>query len=267
MNETYYYGQGKVYLARRDESGHPGAWRWVGDVSALEITLSSEYKVKKISRAGKLVSVQNFMFSHSGKLLSTWHSFSPENLAILLSSVCVKNTPAIVANESLPAGIQAGDRVSLAHQNVWDVDISGLKAGVEFVVDAVWGAIEFIRTPGNQPLNASYCYANSVSIPIFTSAKNEFAFRYEGQNLAEDKRKTLVELYRVAFEPVTSFPLINNDSSIAKLETSAEVMYDINRAADSKLGQFGKVVLIEELNGITHDGSIYHNGIYTHGGK
>jgi hypothetical protein len=34
QSETYYYGQGKVFLARRQANGKPGAFRWVGDVSA-----------------------------------------------------------------------------------------------------------------------------------------------------------------------------------------------------------------------------------------
>ena len=36
-NDTYYYGQGRIYLATRDTSGTPGAYRFVGDVSAFSV--------------------------------------------------------------------------------------------------------------------------------------------------------------------------------------------------------------------------------------
>ena len=40
--ETYFYGQGKVFLAHRQAIGKPGAIRWIGDVSALSRALTVE---------------------------------------------------------------------------------------------------------------------------------------------------------------------------------------------------------------------------------
>jgi hypothetical protein len=53
MNDTYYYGQGKVFLSVRNPvTNKSEIWRWIGDVSALTLKLSFEQSERKISRAG-----------------------------------------------------------------------------------------------------------------------------------------------------------------------------------------------------------------------
>ncbi|MGM7653607.1 hypothetical protein [Serratia marcescens] len=267
MNETYYYGQGKVYLARRDENGRPGAFRWVGDVSELAITLAFEQKTAKSSRGGKLVNTRRYMTSQSGAVTSAWHNFSAENLSLLLNSDVVRNCPEIIENEVLPPNISEGDRIALSYQNVWGVEVNGLTEGRDYTVDAPWGMIEFITTPVNQPVRVDYARANSTTSPIFTGKTDEFAFRYESINLAESNQRMLVELYRLSFEPLTTLQLINNDARMAAIDTTAEIMYDLTRVDDPILGGFGRVTVIETLSGITHNGAINHNGRYLHGGN
>lgn len=267
MNETYYYGQGKVYLARRDENGRPGAFRWIGDVSALSVTLAFEQKTSKSSRGGKLVNTRRYMTSQSGVVTSTWHNFSAENLSLLLNSNVVRNYPEIIEKEVLPQNISAGDRIALFHQNVWGVEINGMVEGRDYSVDASWGMIDFISTPVHQPISVDYAHANSSSISIFSNNRDEFVFRYESINLAESNQHMLVELFRLSFEPLTTLQLINNDSSIGGVDTAAEIMYDMSRHDDPILGRFGRVTIIETLSGITHNGAINHNGVYTHGGQ
>ncbi|BEO27841.1 hypothetical protein GVN99_13755 [Serratia marcescens] len=267
MNEAYYYGQGKVYLARRDGNGRPGAWRWVGDVSALTVTLAFEQKTAKVSRGGKLVNTRRYLTSHSGSVTSRWHSFSPDNLALLLNSTVAHNYPELIENETLPSNISAGDRISLAYQNVWGVGIHNMVEGRDYRVDAPWGMIEFITTPTNQPVRVNYAHAPSSGIPIFTDKPNEFALRFESINLADSSTSMLLELYRLSFDPLTALQLINNESSLGGIDTAAEIMYDLNRVDDPNLGRFGRVTVIRTLSGIRHNGAINYDGRYLHGGN
>lgn len=267
MNETYYYGQGKVYLARRDNNGRPGAFRWVGDVSALAVTLAFEQKTSKSSRGGKLVNTRRYLTSHSGTVTSTWHNFSAENLSLLLSSDVVRNTPRIIENEVLPPNISGGDRIALSYQNVWGVSVNGMVEGRDYHVDAPWGIIEFITPPVNQPASVEYAHANSTTTPIFQGKSDEFVFRYESINLAESNQRMLIELYRLSFDPLTTLQLINNDSKVAGIDTAAEIMYDLVRTGDPIFDRFGRVTMIEALSGITHNGAINHDGHYSHGGN
>ncbi|CUZ66452.1 MULTISPECIES: phage tail tube protein [Serratia] len=267
MNETYYYGQGKVYLARRDENGRPGSFRWVGDVSELTITLAFEQKTVKTSRGGKLVNTRRYLTSQAGSVTSKWHNFSSENLSLLLNSEVVRNYPRIIENEVLPPNISEGDRIALSYHNVWGVEVNGLTEGRDYTVDGPWGMIEFLTTPVNQPVRVDYARANSTTLPIFNGKIDEFAFRYESLNLAESNQRMLVELYRLSFEPLTTFQLINNDVKIAAIDTAAEVMYDLTRVDDPIFGRFGRVTVIETLSGITHNGAINYDGRYLHGGN
>ncbi|HGW4113258.1 TPA: hypothetical protein ACNH4I_000141 [Serratia marcescens] len=267
MNETYYYGQGKVYLAHRDENGRPGAWRWVGDVSSLNVTLGFEQKTGKSSRNGRLVNTRRYLTSHSGSITSKWHNFSPENLALLLNSTVAHHYPALIEKEILPSNISAGDRISLAYQNVWSVGVHNMIEGRDYTVDAPWGVIEFINTPVNQPVYVDYAHAPSSGIPIFTDKPNEFALRFESINLADSSTSMLLELYRLSFDPLTALQLINNESSLGGIDTVAEIMYDLNRIDDPIFGRFGRVTVIRTLSGIRHNGTIVHDGRYSHGGN
>lgn len=265
MNETYYYGQGKVYLARRDINGRAGAWRWLGDVSELAITLAFEQKISKISRRGRLFNSRRYISGHTGTLAATWHNFSSDNLALLLRGDATTNTANIVGSEVLPAGIIAGDRFTLAHQSVWGIEIAGLTNGRDYIVDADWGAIEFLITPAQQPVTVGYQHAGNTTIPIVSDSNDEFALRFEGINMAEPSGALLVELYRLSYNPLAGWQFITSGSSLAGIETSAELLFDPYTLSDTALGQFGRVTLFNRLNGITHNGAINYNGKYTHG--
>ena len=81
MNDTYYYGQGKVFLSVRNPvTNKSEIWRWIGDVSALTLKLSFEQSERKISRAGVVMTSDRRYTSFSASLASVWHDFSADNL-------------------------------------------------------------------------------------------------------------------------------------------------------------------------------------------
>ncbi len=262
----FYYGQGKVYLARRNTAGQALSWRWIGDVSALSLELEFDEKTSKASVGGRLVDSQRYVSAVNGKVTSTWHEYSKENLQVLLYSNMSSRTPGLVTGEILPAGIQAGDNISLRYPNVFGVSITALIAGEDYIVDPLWGVITFLKTPAQQPV-VDYAYVGYAALPLINVAGEEFSLRYEGVNLAEKQSHILVELYRVSFDLISNLSLINNDSNLSELETSAVILHDATKSADSELGQFGRILRFARLNGLTHNGAINHDGRYTHGGN
>ncbi|VFS27504.1 Uncharacterised protein [Serratia liquefaciens] len=99
----FYYGQGKLYLARRNSAGQALSWRWVGDVSALAIEIEFDEKKTKMSLGGRLIDSQRYITSASAKVTSTWHEYSTENLQLLFLSGATNQASAIVtANFYLP---------------------------------------------------------------------------------------------------------------------------------------------------------------------
>ncbi|BEM40730.1 hypothetical protein SME10J_44570 [Serratia marcescens] len=263
----FYYGQGKLYLARRNAAGQALSWRWVGDVSALSIELEFDEKKSKASVGGRLVDAQRYLSSVNGKVTSIWHEYSTDNLQALLHAHTTIKTPNLVMGEALPLDIKAGDTISLRNPNVFGVTIATLTDGVDYIVDPLWGTILFLRTPANQPVKVDYAHASNASLPLLNMAGEEFSLRYEGINLAETKTHVLLELYRVSFDLISKLSLINTDSNLGELETSSVVLYDNTKVADAELGQFGRLIKFAQLSGVTHNGAINHNGVYTHGGQ
>lgn len=262
----YYYGQGKLYLARRNSAGQALSWRWVGDVSALNIELEFEEKKSRSSIGGRLVNTQRYITATEGKITSTWHEFSPENLQLLLGAKRISQTPDVYAHDILPEEIKAGDRITLRNQNVWGVSIENMNNGDDYIVDKLWGAITFITTPAVQPVIVDYQHPGNTVLPLTENTSEEFSLRYEGINLAENNRPVLVEVYRVSLDPVATLALINTETGLSGLETTANILYDGHKSNDESLGRFGRIVLFERLNNITHNGAIQYNGVYRHRG-
>lgn len=243
--ETYYYGQGKLYLARRDPYGKPLAWYWVGDVSALSIALTVENLTHKESYSGQKATVRRFNVGKDGTVTSTWHDHSPENLAIVLYASTLTLPAGTVTGEMLPDTVKAGERHTLAHQNVSDVEIAGLTPGDDFTVDPVYGAIEFLTTPATAP-SVSYAHAGATNTALFNAKPEDLVMRYEGINLAENGAAVIAELYKVSFDPTSAMSLINTDTSLAGLETTAGILMDTARPLDALLGRFGRIIHVAE---------------------
>ncbi|WP_434155113.1 hypothetical protein [Klebsiella variicola] len=262
----YYYGQGKLYLARRNSAGQALSWRWVGDVSALNIELEFEEKKSRSSVGGRLVNSQRYITAVEGKITSTWHELSAENLQILLDARRLSQAPDVYAQDVLPEGIKAGDRITLRNQNVWGISIENMSDGDDYIVDKLWGGITFLVTPERQPVLVCYQHAGSTVLPLAESITEEFSLRYEGINLAESNRPVLVEIYRVSLDPIATLTLINTESELNGLETTANILYDSTKSNDAYLGRLGRIVLFDRMSGITHNAAINHDGIYTYRG-
>ncbi|BEO02364.1 hypothetical protein SMQC13_00910 [Serratia marcescens] len=260
MNETYYYGQGKVFLSRRSSTEQSGRWRWVGDVSTFNVSFSSEQKVRSSAMGGKVVQTNRFITSTTGSVIMKWHDISAENLAIAFYGEHVTSRQNWVPNEPLPTGISAGDKIYLQFQNVRDVSISGLKEGIDYTVDAIWGAVVFLRKPKEKLLYASYDYASCDAIPFLTATSDEFSLRFESINIAENERRMLVELYRINIDPINIFEFISNGNSLNGMDTSGLILHDMTKPRSQPLGQFGRIVMFNDFQFITYDGSINFDG-------
>lgn len=266
MDKPYYYGQGKVYLSLRNNDGIALDWKWIGDVSGLAVTLKFDEQKTKISRGGMLYTSEKIRTGNNGTVSATWFNFSDDNLSTLLDGEVRTQLPDIVSNYTLPSGITAGCRVCLPHQRIWSVEIPGLVPEVDYSVDKHWGAIVFNSKPTVQPVKVSYEHARKTAIPMAMNNKKEFSLRYEGINMAEKNSYVLLELYRIAYEPISGWSLINDGNTLSGIETSAELLIDPKKFHDPFFGPFGQVSLFEGLSGITHNGSILYDGKFTHRG-
>jgi len=79
--------------------------------------------------------------------------------------------------------------------------------------------------------------------PAFSMASlPERYLRLEGLNTADGNARVLVELYRVAFDPLKEISFISNEYN--KFEMEGSLLADSSKSFDATLGQFGRIVQI-----------------------
>ncbi|TYB11823.1 hypothetical protein [Aggregatibacter actinomycetemcomitans] len=245
-NETYSYGQGKVFLAERLPNGEPKNLRWVGDVSEASISLTTESFEHKESYSGQRLEVRKINTGKSGELTLKFHQLSGDNLALLLLGEHTTIAAGNVTGEALPAEIKAGERVTLAHVKVSNVEISNMVENTDYVVDKNFGAIEFLKDKSGNTETVKYSYGEVQNVAMLTSNPKDLFLRYEGVNLAEENQWILVELYKINFNPTDALALINNDNALDALDAKAKILADTSKKGDSVLGRFGRVVTIKQ---------------------
>ncbi|EMO6897644.1 hypothetical protein QDZ16_000121 [Pluralibacter gergoviae] len=265
MRENYYYGQGKVFLAPRDNKR---AFRWVGDVSSLKIAFSYEQQITKASRGGQLYQNQRIITGASGSISSTWHNFSVENLALLLGAQPVDEPFSFNEQFALPEGIVRGDIIALPHTTIFNVSIHGLERDADYVVDRQFGTIEFLATPDVTGMIAEYDHLFNQWLPFFSVKPQEFYLRFQGVNLAEDSTPVLLELYRVSVDPLATLEMISSGMDIAGMDMTSLILPDFNQQASSVFSYFGQIQLVTPQSpSLTYNGRADYDGQYRYRGK
>ncbi|MCM2480203.1 hypothetical protein [Serpentinimonas maccroryi] len=246
---TYFSGQGRVFLAQRDPNGNPLGLRWVGNVPNLSVRLSVETFEHKEATSGLRLNDVQMITGLSGELACTLEALNPDNLELALYGVTESVTAGTVAAETLPAGIVAGETRLLAHQFVSAVAVLDANAqtlpAANYSVHAGPGSISFndLSTGGpyTQPFSVAYAHAPARRVGMFRSAAPEVWLRFDGINTADRNRPVLLDLYRVAINPLEELSLISDE--LLRMDLSGRVLADATKPLGGALGQFGRMVL------------------------
>lgn len=247
MSETYYLGQGKLYVADRDGSGNPGPFRYLGNMPGCKISLKTDKLTHKESTSGLRRQDASIVIGQECNFDGSLESFDKDNLAMGLYGSKATVTGGTVTGEALPSGAVVGSLLALSHQNVSAVvvkDSTGtpktLTVDVNYKVNAKSGSIEVLdlTTGGTytQPLKADFTFASGTPVGIFMGLPGEKVIRFEGVNKA-DLKTVVAQLYRVQLDPLGDLDLITEKLGSAPLK--GEVLLDDTKAASAALGQFG----------------------------
>lgn len=251
--ETYYYGQGRIYLAPLSPStGLPGAFRWVGDVSAFSIKLALDKVEHKESYSGQRALVRSFPVGKSATIDMTLHQVDVDNLALTLNGTTNTVSGSTVTAEALPADMVVGQSVSLAHPGVSALVITDstgtpltLTANTDYVLDPAFGRVTILNLGSYvQPFKAAYTYGDTKAVGMFTTGQQNFALRYEGVNLAEGNAAVIADLYKLAPDPLAELALITTGNDVAGMQITGGVLLDSTKPAAGTLGQFGAITQV-----------------------
>ena len=249
---TYASFQGRVFLGKRDIAGLPIEVRSPGNVAELKLSLKTDVLEHYESQTGQRSLDHRMVKQKSATVNLTIEEFTKENLALALYGNHITGTTGSVTAETIGGngliGPVIGDRYFFAHPKVSAVvvtDSAGtpatLVAGTHYTVDTDFGALQFLDTTGfTAPFRASYGYGVATEIGIFTQALPERYLRLEGVNTAQGNAKVLVELYRVAFDPLKEISFISDEYN--KFELEGSLLADSTKPFDAVLGQFGRIV-------------------------
>ena len=247
---SYYASfQGRVYLGKRDVSGNPIEVRSPGNVADLKLSLKTEVLEHFESQSGQRSLDHRMIKSKSATVSMSVEEFTKENLALALYGTAVASTGGTVTDEPIGGATpMVGDRYFLAHPKVSTLVVKDsaatpatLSLGTQYTVDTDFGAVQFLDTTGlTAPFKASYAFGDVSEIGIFTQPLPERYLRLEGLNTAQSNARVLVELYRVAFDPLKELALISNDYN--KFDLEGSLLADSSKQYDAVLGQFGRIV-------------------------
>lgn len=251
MAEVYFSGQGVVYAATRNPNGTVDAdgFRDLGNVPSLSLSLETDVLEHRESRTGNRLSDLRIVRERTATVTITLESFTKENLMMLLYGTSQTVAGAVVNDEAFPT-VAIGDVVALAHTTINEAqpfsieDSNGspltLTQGTHYTVDKKSGMVTMLAIPGTQPYLATYTHLTKSVVPMFETGQVERYLKFSGLNTANSNRGAIVELYRVAFDPVSNLDLINDE--LAQYELTGSVLYDETRDADATLGGFGRII-------------------------
>ena len=248
---TYASFPGRVYLGKRDISGNPIEVRSPGNVAELKLSLKTDVLEHYESQSGQRSLDHRMIKSKSATINLSIEEFTKENLALALYGTHVATASGTVTDEPIGGATPVvGDRYFLAHPKVSTLvvkDSAGTPAtltlGTHYTADTDFGALQFLDTTGlTAPYKASYAFGDVSEIGIFTQPLPERYLRLEGLNTAQGNAKVLVELYRVAFDPLKELALISTEYN--KFDLEGSLLADCTKPYDAVLGQFGRIVQI-----------------------
>ena len=246
---TYASFQGRVYLGKRDSAGQPLEVRSPGNVAELKLSLKTDVLEHFESQTGQRSLDHRMVKQKSATVNLTIEEFTKENLALALYGNHVTGAGGSVTEEPVGGAMPViGDRYFLAHPKVAALLLidsaaspATLTAGTHYTADTDFGALQLLQINGfTPPFKASYTFGTATEIGIFTQALPERFLRLEGINTAQGNAKVLVELYRVAFDPLKEISFISDEYN--KFELEGAVLADTTKPFDALLGQFGRIV-------------------------
>lgn len=248
----YFSGQGKCYIAARDGSGNPLAFRYLGDVSGVQVSLEVDRVEHTEHTSGERLTDLRLDRAKSASMVLTIDEWSKENVGLALRGTPEQIASGTVTNETAPGSLVVGDIVRTVKPKISSLvvkDSAGspgtLTVGTHYRVNSAdHGSVEFLNLGTfTQPFKFDYSNGAVWNVPMFGLGNVERWFRFEGLNTADSNKPVLVELYKVSFDPQRAFDLISDDISRAELNGSP--LYDATKVADTVLKQFGRVVFLD----------------------
>lgn len=253
MSESYYFGQGKLWIAGIGAGGVLGDWVWLGDVSELTGQGSETRVQHRESFSGVNAMVRDFGKEVGMAWNATLHQLDADNVGRFTRSRMSAQVAGTVTGEQLPNPVQDGELVALDYMNVTDLVITDsltptpatLVRGTHYDYD-IFGDVEILTLPTTPaptfPLLAAYSHGAAKQAAFLAGSDKNYALKYKGINLAENGAPIMVELYKTGASLLQQLSLITSGNQLAGSPVTFTTLLDSSKPASGDLGQFGRFV-------------------------
>lgn len=235
--DSYYYsGQGRLFIGERDAStGKPLNLIAVGNVPALEVQLAVTTVNHRESMSGDRATDLTLVTEKTPTVVITFESLSFNNLvAAFWGEQSAVSSGTVAASDGEVVKIKRGGVYTTEHPGISDLSITvggtALAEDGNYDYDPAFGTIYVkadapdIPAGGEVEATLAYSYTSHERLDALTqTAPPERFLRFEGLNTINGD-SVLVEIPRAAFQPLSSFPLINEE--VGQVEVTADILLD-----------------------------------------
>lgn len=238
MSQKILLSNGKVTVFERDTAGNPVNGSFIGDVSALSLSMSVEKIDHMESYSGQNAKIASVIVGKTVSMEMVCHDHSLSNLSRVLQGSLVSQAAGSVSGESLGT-LAAGQVAALSKINIETatVYIDGVAAveGVGYTLDKKT-ALLTATTAGEY--TADFTHGESQGVSLFTAEEKDYVVRFNGVNKVDGK-PYVATFYKVRFAPAQTLNFIGKE--IGSYTVSGEVLLDEGKPATGPFGQFGKL--------------------------
>ena len=240
----YFMGQGMVFIGTKDATtGEPQGLRHLGNVTDLKTSLKTSVIELKESMTGTRGLAKRLTTEVGASFSATLESLNKENLGIALRGAATEVATGSVTKQTylvFKDSMVALDHIGISAVSVYD-EATGLVAydvTDDYLVNnntisiPATGAIAALDSGDGVEVQISYTYAAQDKIEAFTEGEKEYYLYFDGLNTADENKAVVVEIYKVAMDPLKELALINDKQAEIVFEGSC--LLDSTRATGSK---------------------------------
>ena len=246
--ENYTYsGQGIVMMAERDNKGQPMGFRPIGSVSELTISLEVNNVELKESYTGQRSVLKQLRTETKANVKMALSSLDRKNLALGLYGQDIEVPEADIKDE--PHKAYLGAIVPLKQLNVSNVKVKGAGGVVyedkkNYTINPETGSLNILSADeqatrkaakvmkADEDLLVDYHHSEQIQVDALVTGQPERYLRFEGLNTSEDNKPVVVEVFRLAINPLQNLALINDE--FASMEIEGAALVDPTKRAGSK---------------------------------
>lgn len=245
MANSYYSGQGSLYIAERDAvTGLPKGFVAVGNVPEMSIDIETTNFEHKESESGSRLTDLVIVKEKKGKFSFKLENMTLANLALALWGANTVVSAGTAVDESVIAYKSTATvkkNLALAFPNTSSIAVKHVTLtptyvlGTDYTVDAKNGTISILVGSAiveGATLKVSYSYAGHGNLEAFTSAAApERWLRFEGLNTVDNSR-VIVDIFKAQFDPMTGYALLNDELGTADMKGT--ILADLGKNVGSQ---------------------------------